>query len=418
MSVPPVRLGLRTNWRQFVLLVAVNAFVGVTVGTERTLVPLLGSQVFGLASSAAVLSFLVSFGLVKALANAAAGHLADLHGRRRVLVAGWLAGIPVPIMLLAAPPTDWWLVVLANAFLGVNQGLCWSMTVVSKIDLVMPEERGLAAGLNEFAGYVAVGATALATGFLAASFGIRPVPILLGLGAIAAGLTLSVGAVRETRQYAVLEGAAGPAIPFRATFAEVSWKDRSLFACSQGGLVNNLNDAVAWGLLPLFLAANGLGTAAIGLVAGIYPLTWGILQLLTGRASDKLGRKALIVSGMWLQALAFVGFVLGQGVLQWSLASVLLGVGTALVYPTYLSAVSDLARPEIRGAAVGVYRFWRDLGIALGAVIVGSFADAFSLGPALLLTAVATFASGIVVLGVMVETRPGRAPKMALDLPP
>ncbi len=418
MTSSAVVLGLRANWRQFALLVVVNAFVGVTVGMERTLVPLLGSQVFGLTSSAAILSFLVSFGIVKALANAAAGRLADVYGRRRILIAGWLAGIPVPLLLILAPASQWWLIVVANVFLGVNQGLCWSMTVVSKIDLVGPRQRGLAMGLNEFAGYAAVGVTALVTGYLASSYGIRPVPFLVGLGAVAAGLSLSVFAVRETMPYAHAEGGSSQTVPFRQTFAEVSWKNRSLFACSQGGLINNLNDAVAWGLLPLFLAAQGLSTEAVGLIAGVYPLTWGVLQLITGPASDVFGRKVLIVVGMWVQAAAFVLFVLGSGLFVWIASSLTLGVGTAMVYPTYLSAVSDLARPEVRGASVGVYRFWRDLGFAVGAVVVGLFADLFAIGPALLLTALLTFASGALALAVLKETRPHRVVNASANLPP
>ncbi len=401
----PLVLGLRVNWRQFTLLVAVNAFVGAMVGMERTLLPLLGRDVFGIGSQAAILSFLVSFGVVKAFSNAAAGSLADAHGRKRVLLVGWVAGIPVPFLLMFAPPPHWWLIVLANVFLGVNQGLCWSMTVVSKIDLVGPESRGLAMGLNEFAGYVAVGVTAFLTGYLAALHGIRPVPFAVGLVALAVGFPLSAVAVRETKPYADLEGGSKVPVSFRETFAEASWRNRSLFACSQGGLVNNLNDGIAWGLLPLFLAAHGLPPDAIGWVAGLYPLTWGILQLITGPASDALGRKPLLVAGMSLQAAAFFLFVLGDDLIVWSGASALLGFGTALVYPTFLSAVGDLAPPSARGATVGVYRFWRDLGFAIGAIGVGLVADASGLGVALMTTGAVTFVSGVVIAIAMRETR-------------
>jgi len=421
MGAAPIRLGLRANWRQFALLAFVNAFVGVIVGMERTVLPLLGSEVFGIASRAAILSFLVSFGISKAVSNAAAGRLADLHGRKRVLLAGWIAGIPVPFLLIFAPPPHWWIVVLANVFLGVNQGLCWSMTVLSKIDLVGPTRRGLATGLNEFAGYVAVGGTALLTGYLAAVYGVRPVPFIVGMVAVAFGFGLSVVGVRETKSYADLEGGAitstGPS--FRATFAQATFRSRSLLACSQGGLVNNLNDGIAWGLLPIFLVAPGRGLSAdqIGLVAGLYPLSWGILQVATGPMSDRIGRKPLLVVGMWVQAGAFVLYVAGHGLASWSAASLLLGAGTAMVYPTFLSAVSDLARPDARGATVGVYRFWRDLGLAIGAVVVGFFADAAGLGAAFLLTAALTFASGVVIAFAMAETRTPRGLRRTGGIP-
>lgn len=413
-------LGLRANWRQFALLAVVNAFVGAMVGMERTVLPLLGRDVFGLASQAAILSFLVSFGVVKALSNAAAGRLADLHGRKRVLVAGWVAGIPVPFLLMFAPPPHWWLIVLANVFLGVNQGLCWSMTVVSKIDLVGPRQRGLATGLNEFAGYVAVGGAALLTGFLAAAYGLRPVPFLVGVVAVAAGLALSVVAVRETRPYAELEGGTASKGPsFRATFARATWRDRSLFACSQGGLVNNLNDGVVWGLLPVFLfaPARGLAEDSVGLVAGLYPLSWGVLQIVTGPASDVVGRKPLLVAGMWVQAAAFPIFVFGGGLPAWIAASLVLGAGTAMVYPTFLSAVSDLAPPEARAAVVGVYRFWRDLGFAIGAILVGVIADLLGLETAFLFTGALTFASGAVIAGTMAGRRTPKDLSGPRDIP-
>jgi MFS family permease len=400
---------LRANWRQFVLLVAVNGFVGAVVGMERTVVPLLGAVEFGLASRASILTFLVSFGVAKAISDAAAGRLADIYGRKKILLAGWIAGIPVPVLLIVASPPHWWIVVLANAFLGLNQGLCWSMTVVSKIDLVGPERRGFAAGINEFAGYVAVGGTAFLTGYIAASLGrTRPETFLVGAAAVILGFGLSAFAVRETKPFAELESgihSSGPA--FRRTFAETTWRDRSLFACSQGGLVNNLNDGIAWGLFPIFLISPGRGLPAdqVGLVVALYPLSWGILQLLTGGASDRFGRKPLLVAGMWVQAAAFGLFVLGTDLTAWIAASLLLGTGTAMVYPTFLSAVSDLARPGARGATVGVYRFWRDLGLAVGAVLVGLFADAAGLDAAFLFTGILTFLSGLVVAVVMVETR-------------
>jgi MFS family permease len=405
----PLVLGLRANWKQFSLLIVVNAFVGSMVGMERTLLPILGEDVFQVGSRAAILSFLVTFGVVKAASNAVAGGLADARGRKPVLLVGWVAGIPVPFLLMFTPPPHWWLIVFANVFLGVNQGLCWSMTVVGKIDLVGPKSRGLAMGLNEFAGYTAVGVTALVTGYLAAAYGIQPIPFSVGLVAVAAGLGLSAVAVRETKPYADLEADPSSRASFRSTFAEATWRNRSLFACSQGGLVNNLNDGMAWGLLPLFLAAQGLASEGIGWVAGLYPLTWGLTQLLTGPASDVIGRKPLLVTGMFLQAAAFAGFVVARDLVAWSAASLLLGLGTAMVYPTFLSAVSDHARPAARGAIVGVYRFWRDLGFAIGAAVVGYYADLQGLDAALLLTAALTFASGVVILVALEEIRGPKA---------
>lgn len=405
-----IALGLRTNWRQFVLLVAANGFVGAMVGMERTIVPLLGEVEFGLISRASILSFLVSFGLAKAISNAVAGRLADIYGRKRVLVGGWVLGIPVPVLLIVAAPPHWWIVVLANAFLGLNQGLCWSATIVSKIDLVGAKRRGLATSLNEFAGYVAVGGVALMTGYIAASLGrTRPETLFVGVAAVILGLGLSVFAVRETKPFAELEaGRPSPGPAFRRTFAETTWRDRSLFACSQGGLVNNLNDGIAWGLLPIFLIAPGRGLPAdqVGVIVGLYPLSWGILQLATGAASDRFGRKPLLVVGMWIQAAAFGLFVLGTDFAAWTAASLVLGAGTALVYPTFLSAVSDLARSGARGATVGVYRFWRDLGFAVGAIFVGLLADAVGLDAALLFTGALTFSSGLVIAVVMGGTRP------------
>jgi len=407
VPIEPIRLGVRANLRQFSLLVVVNAFVGSVVGVERTVLPLLGKDVFGIESRAAILSFLVSFGIVKAISNVAAGRLADLHGRKKILLLGWIAGVPVPFLLILAPPPHWWLIVLANGFLGVNQGLCWSMTVVSKIDLVGPEGRGLATGLNEFAGYAAVGVTTFLAAYLSAAYGIRPIPFLIGVVAVGAGLVLSASFVRETKPFSDLERRTAPtARGFRQTFAEASWRNRSLFACSQGGLVNNLNDAVAWGLLPLFLLTAGLRAEEIGLVAGLYPLSWGVLQLLTGPLSDIVGRKPLIVTGMWLQGVGFFLFFLGTELYAWIGASLLLGFGTAMVYPTFLSAVSDVAHPAARAATLGVYRFWRDLGFAVGAIVVGLLADARGFDAAMLLTGALTAASGAVVLIAMQETRP------------
>jgi MFS family permease len=408
---PAIELGLRANWRQFALLVLINAFVGAMVGLERTVVPLLAEADFGLTAKSVVLSFLVSFGIVKALANLFAGRMSDRLGRKAILVAGWLAGLPVPLLLILAPGWGW--VVFANVLLGVNQGLCWSTTVIMKIDLVGPRRRGLAMGLNEFAGYLAVSGSALLTGYLAASYGLRPAPFVPGLLFAGLGLLFSLFFVRETRPHAQLEAAqtarATPA-PARRSFAEIllltSWKDRALFAASQAGLVNNLNDGMVWGLAPIYFAAAGLPLEHIALLAAAYPGIWGLSQLATGALSDRWGRKWMIAGGMWVQAAGILLFIAGQSFWPWMGGAALLGVGTALVYPTLLAAVSDVAHPDWRASAVGVYRLWRDGGYAVGALTAGLLADAFGIPAAIAAIAGLTFLSGAVVAAVMYETLP------------
>src|SRR5215472_16191460 len=364
----PVRLGLAANWPQFALLVLVNAFVGGMVGLERTTTSLVGTRVFHLSGYLAVFSFIVAFGVTKALTNLAAGPLTSRHTRKTLLVAGWVAGVPVPFLLAWAPA--WWWIVAANVLLGVNQGLAWSMTVNMKIDLVGPHGRGLALGLNEAAGYMAVGATALATGYLAAVYGLRPVPELLGVLYAVAGLALSVLLVRDTAAHVAVEAAAHPGgqmittrQPFRTIFIETSWRNRSLRGASQAGFVNNLNDGLTWGVFPLLFASRGLGLAAIGLIKGLYPLLWGAGQLLTGRLADTLGRKPLIVTGMIVQAAAFpVALILpGEALAAGVVSAVLLGAGTAMVYPALIASVADHTHPSWRAQGLGVYRFWRDL---------------------------------------------------------
>lgn len=406
---PALELGLRANRHQFALLVLINAFVGAMVGLERTVVPLLAGEQFGVASRSAVLSFLVSFGLVKAVTNVVAGQLADRVGRRPVLVAGWLVGLPVPLLLIWAPSWGW--VIAANALLGVNQGLCWSATVIMKIDLVGPARRGLAMGLNEAAGYVAVSLAALVTGYLASAHGLRPAPFYPGFAFAAMGLALSVGWVRDTRAHAALEGA-GLARPhlvpvgIAEVLRQTSWRDLRLLTANQAGLVNNLNDGVVWGLVPIVLAARGLSLEQLATVAALYPFLWGLGQLGTGALSDRWGRKWLIASGMAIQAVGITLFAVGSGYEAWLAASALLGIGTALVYPTLLAAVSDVAPPSWRASAVGVYRLWRDSGYVVGALIAGALADAFTPAAAICAVAALTLASGIVVAAAMRETRP------------
>lgn len=407
---------MKENWRQFAVLILINAFVGGMVGIERTVVPLIGSDEFGIASTTLVVSFIVSFGVVKALANLVSGQLADAWGRKRVLVLGWLVGLPVPFMIIWAPGWDW--IIAANALLGINQGLAWSMTVIMKVDLVGPKSRGLAVGLNEFAGYLAVGVTAFFTGYLASRYGLRPVPIYLGIGYAVLGALLSILLVRDTRGHVRLEAAAhsqSTPMSFREIFALTSFRDRNLFAASQAGLVNNLNDGMSWGIFPLFFASFGLGVERIGILKAIYPATWGILQIATGPLSDRWGRKGLIVAGMWIQS---AGLFLTAATLQfewWLVASLLLGVGTAMVYPSLIAAVSDASHPTWRARSLSVYRFWRDLGYAIGALSAGIIADIFGMAWAIGSIAALTFVSGAVVALVMREKThgPGTASRPA-----
>ena len=400
-----VRLGLAANWRQFSLLILVNAFVGGMVGLERTVVPLIGSEEFRIASTTLVTSFIVSFGVVKAFTNLLSGHLADVYGRKPLLVAGWLAALPVPFMIGWGPSWGW--IVAANALLGVSQGLAWSMTVIMKIDLVGPKSRGLAVGLNECAGYVTVGLTALATGFIAERYGLRPAPFYLGIAYAALGLGLSILVIRDTRQHLALETAshavAAEPVRFWEVFRRTSFGDRNLFAASQAGLVNNLNDGMSWGLFPLFFAGFGLSVGRIGVLKAAYPIVWGALQTLTGPLSDRWGRKGLIVAGMWVQA---GGLFLTAATRQfgwWLGASVLLGLGTAMVYPALIASVSDASHPSWRARSLSVYRFWRDMGYAIGALAAGIIADLFGAAWAIGAVGVLTFVSGAVVAVVMRE---------------
>lgn len=405
-----VSLGLKENWRQFALLVLINAFVGGMVGIERTVVPLIGSEEFHLASATLITSFIVSFGIVKAFANLISGHLADAWGRKRVLVLGWLVGLPVPFLIIAAP--DWSWIIAANALLGISQGFAWSMTVIMKVDLVGPKSRGLAVGLNEFAGYFTLGATAFATGYLASIYGLRPVPIYLGVAYAVLGLLLSVLLVRDTRAHVQLESqgvsAETGAISFRQVFALTSFRDRNLFAASQAGLVNNLNDGMSWGIFPLFFTAFGLGVERVGLLKAVYPMVWGGLQIITGPLSDRWGRKGLIVAGMWVQAAGLLLTAATREFGWWLAGSALLGVGTAMVYPSLIAAVSDASHPSWRARSLSVYRFWRDLGYAIGALAAGIIADLFGFASAIAAIGVLTFASGVVVAAAM-QARPAPA---------
>lgn len=398
-----MRLGLRANWRQFSLLVVINAFVGAMVGAERVVLPLLAGRDFGLASHVAILSFIVSFGLVKAAANVAAGRLGDRIGRRSVLLAGWMFGVPVPWLLYSA--TSWKWVLLANALLGVNQGLAWSSTVIMKIDLAGPRRRGLAMGLNEAAGYLAVSGAALLAGMLAGTWGHREALLCVGGVAVTAGLLLSLF-VKESRPHAQMEGggAPGAALSFRDVFWLTSWKNRNLFAVSQAGLVNNLNDGMAWGLFPLYFAGAGLPLLEVSVLAAIYPAVWGMAQLVTGAWSDRVGRKPLIVAGMAMQGAAILALPLTKGFSSWALALAALGLGTAMVYPTFLAAIGDVAHPAWRSSAIGVYRLWRDGGYAIGALLAGFLADSAGVPWAIGAVGLLTAFSGLLAAITLRET--------------
>ena len=403
-----ISLGLRENWQQFSLLVLVNAFVGGMVGLERTVVPLIGTEKFHIVSTTIVVSFIVSFGVVKACANLISGHLADLYGRKRLLVIGWLVGVPVPFMIAWGPSWGW--IIAANALLGVQQGLAWSMTVIMKVDLVGPRSRGLAVGINEFAGYLSVGVTAFLTGYIAQRYGLRPAPFYIGIGYAVLGLVCSLAFVKDTRDHVALEvsrhATAGEPIGFWEVFRRASFGDRNLLVASQAGLVNNLNDGMSWGILPLFFTGFGLNIERIGVLKAVYPAIWGALQTVTGPLSDRWGRKGLIASGMWVQAGALFLTAATHEFRYWLIGSALLGLGTAMAYPTLIASVSDASHPSWRARSLSVYRFWRDLGYAIGALSAGIVADLFGYAWAITVIAIVTFASGTIVpLGMSESSR-------------
>jgi MFS family permease len=415
-------LGIRANLAQFSLLVVVNAFVGATVGMERSILPAIAQRDFGLAARTAILSFIAVFGVTKAATNYLAGRLSDAYGRKAILVGGWVVATPVPFLLMWAPSWNW--VLVANGLLGVSQGLTWSATVIMKIDLAGPKSRGFAMGLNEFAGYVAVAASALATGYVASRFGLRPEPFYLGVGFVAAGLALSAAFVHETHRHVRHESrlrgdlAAAEVPSPRAVFARTSFVDRNLASVCQAGLINNLNDGVAWGLFPLLFAAAGMTLAQIGSLAAICPAAWGVGQLFTGALSDRIGRKSLIVGGMWAQAIGIAVTAVSKTFGSFGTGGVFLGVGTAMVYPTLLAAIGDVAHPTWRASAVGVYRLWRDLGYAVGALLAGILCDVFGMAAAIWTTAALTFASGLVVALRMSETLGGMKTAAAQERTP
>lgn len=400
----PIQLGLVENAAQFSLLVLVNGFVGAMVGMERSILPMIAETEFALKVRTAILSFIVVFGATKAVSNYFAGRLSDRFGRKHILVAGWLIATPVPLVLMWAPTWNW--ILLGNALLGISQGLTWSATVIMKIDLVGPKRRGLAMGLNEFSGYVAVALAAFATGFVASRYGLRPQPFYLGIIFVIAGLFLSAVLVRETMAHAALESQGHPTERPSAyeVFKRTTLLDANLSSASQVGFVNNLNDGLAWGLFPLFFSRAGMNVFEIGVLAAIYPATWGFVQLATGALSDKLGRKLLIVSGMWVQAIGIIVLVFVSTFISFAVGLTLLGIGTAMVYPTLLSAVGDVVPPTWRASSVGVYRLWRDLGYAGGGIVSGIIADFFGISTAMTAVAALTFLSGVGAALRMKET--------------
>lgn len=390
-----IKLGLKENWKQFTLLVIVNAFVGGMIGLERTIIPEIAEADFELAAKTAILSFIVVFGVTKAITNYYTGLLANKYGRHRLLILGWLFALPVPIILMEADSWGW--IILANVSLGINQGLAWSSTVVMKIDLVGEKDRGFAMGLNEFAGYIALAAIAFATGWIAHEYGLRPYPFYLGIGLAVTGLVLSWFFVKDTQKHVLLESARSSISKLQNVFWETTWKHKNLGSITQAGLVNNLNDGMVWGLFPLLLASKGFNLADTGIIVATYPAVWGLGQLFTGSLADKFCKRNLLFLGMLLQGLALVAMIWANSFSAFVILSSVLGIGTAIVYPTFLAAVSDYTHPEQRPQSIGIFRLWRDLGYAFGAVLTGLIADQYGLVAPVLVIGILTILSALLL---------------------
>jgi MFS family permease len=395
MKNETIKLGLKENWKQFTLLVFVNAFVGGMIGLERTIIPQIAEADFQLAAKTAILSFIVVFGITKAITNYYTGLLANKYGRRRLLILGWLFALPVPIILMEANSWSW--VIFANILLGINQGLAWSSTVVMKIDLVGEKDRGFAMGLNEFAGYVALAAVAFATGWMAHEYGLRPYPFYLGIALAVIGLLLSLFFVKDTQKHVLLESTRSSVLKLKNVFWETTWKHKNLGSITQAGLINNLNDGMVWGLFPLLLASKGFDLADIGIIVSTYPAVWGLGQLFTGSLADKFCKRNLLFLGMLLQGIALVAMIWANSFLVFVVLSSILGIGTAIVYPTFLAAVSDYTHPKQRPQSIGVFRLWRDLGYAFGAVLTGLIADQYGLIAPVLIIGILTILSALVL---------------------
>ena len=390
-----VTLGLKENWKQFMLLVIVNGFVGGMVGLERSILPRIAEEEFAIAAKTAILSFIIVFGIVKAVTNYYTGALANKFGRKKLLVAGWIIGIPIPLMLMFAPNWGW--IIAANVLLGINQGLTWSSTVVMKIDLVGEKQRGFAMGLNEFAGYISLAIIAFLTGWIASQYGLRPYPFYLGIGLVVLGLIFSIFFIKDTRHHVAKESQSNVIPRLKNIFWDTTWKDRNLGSVTQAGLINNLNDGMAWGVLPILLASKGFSIAEIGIVTTIYPAVWGLGQLFTGKMADHFCKKDMLYTGMLLQALSLLALVWADTMFHFVLISSVLGWGTAMVYPTFLATVAENTNPQDRAKSIGIFRLWRDLGYAIGAILTGIIADLISLNAAIIFIGFLTFISALII---------------------
>lgn len=390
-----VKLGLKENWYQFFLLVLINAFVGGMVGLERSILSQIAEKEFAIAAKTAILSFIVVFGIVKAITNYYTGTLANRFGRKNLLIAGWMVGIPIPFILMYAPNWNW--VIVANILLGINQGLAWSSTVVMKIDLVGEKQRGFAMGLNEFAGYLAVAIVAFLTGWIASEYGVRPYPFYIGIVLVALGLSGSIFLIKDTRHHVAKESASNNVPKLKNVFWDTTWRDKNLGSVTQAGLINNLNDGMAWGIFPILLASKGFSIEQIGIITAVYPAVWGIGQLFTGKMADTFCKKNMLYAGMLLQAIALIALVWANSMSSYILLSAVLGWGTAMVYPTFLATVAENTNPQDRAKSIGIFRLWRDLGYAIGAILTGMIADLFSINSAIIFIGILTFISALII---------------------
>jgi MFS family permease len=390
-----IKLGLKENWKQFVLLVIVNGFVGGMVGMERSILPQIAEKEFAISAKTAILSFIIVFGIVKAFTNYYTGALANRFGRKSLLVAGWIFGIPIPFMLMFAPSWGW--IIAANVLLGINQGLTWSSTVVMKIDLVGEKQRGFAMGLNEFAGYISVALVAFLTGWIASEYGIRPYPFYIGIILVALGLLSSIFLVKDTKHHVAKETTTNTIPGLKNIFWDTTWKNKNLGSVTQAGLINNLNDGMAWGIFPILLATKGFTIAQIGIITAIYPAVWGIGQLFTGRMADKFCKKDMLYTGMLIQAIALIALVWANSMLHYVVLSSILGWGTAMVYPTFLATVAENTNPQDRAKSIGIFRLWRDLGYAIGAILTGIIADLININASIIFIGLLTLASALII---------------------
>ena len=391
----PVRLGLKENWKQFTLLVIINGFVGGMVGLERSILPRIAEKEFAIAAKTAILSFIIVFGIVKAITNYYTGTLANKFGRKKLLVAGWIIGIPIPFILMFAPSWSW--IIAANVLLGINQGLTWSSTVVMKIDLVGEKQRGFAMGLNEFAGYISVAIVAFLTGWIASEYGLRPYPFYLGIGLVFLGLVGSIFFIKDTKHHVAKETISNTVPRLKNIFWDTTWKNKNLGSVTQAGLINNLNDGMAWGIFPILLATKGFTIGEIGIVTAIYPAVWGIGQLFTGRMADKFCKKDMLYTGMFLQAIALIVLVWANTMFHFIMLSSILGWGTAMVYPTFLATVAEYTNPQDRAKSIGIFRLWRDLGYAIGAILTGIIADLISINASIIFIGMLTLTSAFII---------------------